>query len=159
MRIEKDALGEMQIPDDAYYGIQTTRVASNYLVSDHTYNEYPEVIRAVAEVKKACARTNAQIHALSPLKAQAIERACDEIIAGQFDGQFPVNIWRSQGTGVNMNVNEVIANRANEILTVIRVTMRFTRIRTSTCVNRQMMSFQLPKQLCYIVALVALLKH
>ena len=157
MRIEKDALGEMQIPDDAYYGIQTTRVASNYLVSDHTYNEYPEVIRAVAEVKKACARTNAQIHALSPLKAQAIERACDEIIAGQFDGQFPVNIWRSQGTGVMLTKSLPIGPM--KFLPVIRVTMRFTRIRTSTCVNRQMMSFQLPKQLCYIVALVALLKH
>lgn len=117
MRIEKDALGEMQIPDDAYYGIQTTRVTANYFVSDHSYNEYSEVIKAVAEVKKACARTNAQIHALAPHKAQAIEKACDEIIAGNFDGQFPVNIWRSQGTGVNMNVNEVIANRANEILT------------------------------------------
>ena len=117
MRIEKDSLGEMAVPDEAYYGIQTTRVSHNYLVSDRTYNDYPEMIAAVAEVKKACAITNAQIGALDPKKSEAIQQACDEMIAGRFDGQFPVNIWRSQGTGVNMNVNEVLANRANEILT------------------------------------------
>lgn len=117
MRIEKDSLGEMAVPDEAYYGIQTTRVSQNYLVSDRTYNDYPEVMHAVAEVKKACAITNAQIGALDSKKSEAIQQACDEMIAGRFDGQFPVNIWRSQGTGVNMNVNEVLANRANEILT------------------------------------------
>ena len=63
MRIEKDSLGEMAVPDEAYYGIQTTRVSQNYLVSDRTYNDYPEVMHAVAEVKKACAITNAQIGA------------------------------------------------------------------------------------------------
>lgn len=117
MRMEKDSLGEMAVPDEAYYGIQTVRCSHNYLVSDWTYNDYPEVIKAVAEIKKACAVTNAQIGALDKKKAFAIEQACDEIIEGKFDGQFPVNIWRSQGTGVNMNVNEVLANRANEILT------------------------------------------
>ena len=117
MRREKDSLGELDVPDDAYYGIQTVRCAGNYGVSDHTYSEYPEVIRAMAEIKKACALTNLQIGALSPEKAQAILAACDEMIAGQFNDQFPVIIWRSQGTGVNMNVNEVLANRANEILT------------------------------------------
>ena len=117
MRIEKDSLGEMAVPDEAYYGIQTTRVSHNYLVSDRTYNDYPEMIAAVAEVKKACAITNAQIGALDPKKSEAIQQACDEMIAGRFAGQFTVNIWRSQGTGVNMNVNEVLANRANEILT------------------------------------------
>lgn len=117
MRREKDSLGELDVPDEAYYGIQTVRCSNNYQVSRHTYNEYPEVIRAMAEIKKACAMTNAQIGALHPNKAKAIMEAADEIIAGRFIGQFPVVIWRSQGTGVNMNVNEVIANRANEILT------------------------------------------
>lgn len=117
MRMEKDSLGELPVPDDAYYGIQTVRCASNYDVTDHTFNELPKVIRAVAEVKKACAITNAQIGALEEKKAKAIVQACDEIIEGRFADQFPVNIWRSHGTGVNMNVNEVIANRANEILT------------------------------------------
>ena len=106
MRIEKDSLGELPVPDHAYYGIQTVRCSANYDITQHTYNEYPEVIRAMAEIKKACARTNAQIGALDSQKAQAIENACDEIIAGGFPGQFPVRIYRSQGTGVNMNVND-----------------------------------------------------
>lgn len=117
MRIEHDSLGELPVPEDAYYGIQTVRCAANYDVTDHTFNELPHVIRAMAEVKKACAMTNKEIRALAAEKADAIEQACDEIIAGKFAGQFPVNVWRSHGTGVNMNVNEVIANRANEILT------------------------------------------
>ena len=117
MRMEHDLLGDLPVPDDAYYGIQTVRCAANYDVTDRTFNDLPEVIRAVAEVKKACAMTNAQIGALDKSKAAAIEQACDEIIAGKMAGQFPVNVWRSHGTGVNMNVNEVIANRANEILT------------------------------------------
>ena len=117
MRMEHDLLGDLPVPDDAYYGIQTVRCAANYDVTDRTFNDLPEVIRAVAEVKKACAITNAQIGALDKKKAAAIEEACDEIIAGKMAGQFPVNVWRSHGTGVNMNVNEVIANRANEILT------------------------------------------
>ena len=117
MRMEHDSLGDLPVPDEAYYGIQTVRCAANYDVTDHTFNELPHVIRAMAEVKKACAVTNAEIGALEKKKAEAIEQACDEIIAGRFADQFPVNVWRSHGTGVNMNVNEVIANRANEILT------------------------------------------
>lgn len=117
MRKERDALGEMDVPDEVYYGIQTCRVADNYHISDHTYGEYPEIITAMAEVKKACAITNAQIGALAKDKSVAIVQACDEMIAGKFTDQFPVNVWRSQGTGVNMNVNEILANRANEILT------------------------------------------
>ena len=117
MRIEKDALGELPVPEEAYYGIQTVRCAQNYDVTDHTFNELPHVIRAVAEVKKAAALANKEIKALEAHKADAIAQACDEIIAGKLSDQFPVNIWRSHGTGVNMNVNEVIANRATEILT------------------------------------------
>lgn len=117
MRLEKDSLGEIEVPDEAYYGAQTVRNARNYRISPHTYNEYPEIIRAVTEVKKACALSNKEIGALAAEKADAIVKACDEVIAEKFKGHFPVNVWRSQGTGVNMNVNEVLANRANEILT------------------------------------------
>lgn len=117
MRIEKDSLGELPVPDDAYYGIQTVRCASNYQVTEHTFEELPDVLKAMAEVKKACAITNSQIGVLDAKKAEAICRAADELIAGKFKGQFPINIWRSHGTGVNMNVNEILANRANEILT------------------------------------------
>ena len=59
MRIEKDSLGELPVPDQAYYGIQTVRCSNNYDITERTYNDYPEVIRAMAEIKKACARTNA----------------------------------------------------------------------------------------------------
>lgn len=117
MRIEKDSLGELEVPDDAYYGIQTVRCTNNHNVTDHHFDKLPEIQTALAEIKKACALTNSRIGALSEDKAQAIIQACDEIIDGRFRDQFPVNIWRSHGTGANMNVNEIIANRANEILT------------------------------------------
>lgn len=117
MRTEKDALGAMELPDDAYYGIQAARAAANFDATDLTFNDFPNVVAAVAEVKKACAMANQDIGALDPAVADAVIRAADEIIRGQMAGQFPVNIWRGGGTSVNMNVNEVIANRANEILT------------------------------------------
>ena len=117
MRTEKDALGEMQLPDDAYYGIQAIRAAANFDVTNLTFNDFPAIVRALAEVKKACAMTNRAIGALDGEKAGAIIRACDEVLAGTMQGQFPVNIWRGGGTSINMNVNEVVANRANEILT------------------------------------------
>ncbi|WP_282163411.1 lyase family protein [Turicimonas muris] len=117
MRLEKDSLGTLEVPDNAYYGIQTVRCAANHNVTNHTFCELPRIQRALAEIKKACALTNQQIGALEKVKAEVIVQACDEIIAGKFQDQFPINIWRSHGTGANMNVNEIIANRANEILT------------------------------------------
>ena len=117
MRLERDSLGTLEVPDDAYYGIQTVRCAANHNVTNHTFCELPRIQQALAEIKKACAITNQQIGALEKKKAEAIIQACDEIIAGKFHDQFPINVWRSHGTGANMNVNEVIANRANEILT------------------------------------------
>lgn len=117
MRTEKDALGEMQLPDDAYYGIQAIRAAANFDVTSLTFNDFPSIVRAMVEVKKACAMTNRAIGALDKDKADAITRACDDILSGKIQGQFPVNIWRGGGTSINMNVNEVVATRANEILT------------------------------------------
>lgn len=117
MRLEKDSLGVMEVPSEAYYGIQSVRCSNNYPVTNHNFGELPEILRAMTEIKKACAKTNCEIKALEPAKAQAIIQACDELLAGKFSSEFPINIWRSHGTGVNMNVNEVIANRANEILT------------------------------------------
>lgn len=117
MRTEKDALGEMQLPDDAYYGIQALRSLSNFDATNKTFNDYPAVVQALAEIKKACALANRDIGALERHKADAIVQACDDILAGRMKGQFPVNIWRGGGTSINMNLNEVIANRANELLT------------------------------------------
>ena len=96
MRLEKDSLGELEVPDEAYYGVQTVRCSGNYKIGAHTYNEFPEVIRAMAEIKKACAITNSQIGALNHVKADAICKAADELIAGKFAGHFPVNVWPSQ---------------------------------------------------------------
>ncbi len=117
-RIEHDALGEMKVPATAYYGIQTERAQRNFAVSGKTIGEYPLFIRSLAAIKKAAALANKDIGALSPEVADAICRAADEIMAGQHFGEFPMDVFQGGGgTSANMNANEVIANRANEILT------------------------------------------
>ncbi len=132
MRLEKDAVGTMELPDEAYYGIQSVRGAANYDVTSKTFNDYPKIVRACAEMKKACALANRDIEALAPEKAAAIAQACDEVAAGRFAGQFLINAFRICGTSGNMNVNEVIANRANEILTG---TKGYDQIHPNTHVN------------------------
>jgi aspartate ammonia-lyase len=117
-RQEQDALGSVTIPRDAYYGAQTERARQNFDVSGQCIGDFPRYVVAIAEVKKAAALANADIGVLRQPVADAICQAADEIIAGPLDRtQFPVDIL-SAGGGVspNMNVNEVIANRANEIL-------------------------------------------
>lgn len=117
MRIERDSLGERELPNDAYYGIQTLRAMENFAVSSDTFIQYPNIIRAMIEVKKACALTNRDIGALPGLIADAVLTACDEILDGKHGDQFPINVFRGCGTSINMNANEVLGNRANEILT------------------------------------------
>lgn len=116
MRIEHDGLGEMSLPDEVYYGIVSERNRKAFDVGPYTLDDFPSYIRAVALVKLACARANAEIGALDKDKARAIEQAAREVAEGKFKGNFPVNIIRGSGTPINMNVNEVIAHRANEIL-------------------------------------------
>ena len=115
MRIEKDALGEMPLPDGAYYGIQAFRSLSNFDVTDKTFNDYPAVVRALAEIKKACALANRDIGALGADKAGAIVRACDDILEGRMEGQFPVNIWRGGGTSINMNLHVNMCQSSNDV--------------------------------------------
>lgn len=117
MRKEKDALGEAILPDESYYGIQTLRAMQNFAISDITFNRYLKVVYALTEIKKSCAMTNKTINALPANIADAIIQACDELLSGKFSDQFPVNVFRGCGTSINMNVNEVLANRANEIIT------------------------------------------
>ncbi|MDD5668800.1 MAG: aspartate ammonia-lyase [Candidatus Omnitrophica bacterium] len=113
-RIEKDLLGEEYIPVDAYWGIQTLRAIRNFPISGIPVN--PGLIKALAMVKKACCLANSELKFLSQEKARAISRACDEIFEGGLDTQFPVDALQGgAGTSVNMNINEVIANRALEI--------------------------------------------
>src|SRR5579875_1216799 len=114
-RIEKDFLGEVKIPQNAYYGIHTKRASENFKFSDYKFQR--EFIRALAIVKLAAARANAKLGLIDPRMANAIEKAALEVIEGKFDDQFIVDIFQTgSGTSTNMNANEVIASRANEIL-------------------------------------------
>jgi fumarate hydratase, class II len=115
MRKEKDSLGEILVPDDKYFGAQTQRASENFKIGREHFSV--EMIRAHAMVKKAAARVNKKLKSLDKKLAQAIEKAADEVIEGKLDEHFPLVIWQSgSGTQFNMNVNEVIANRAIEIM-------------------------------------------
>lgn len=114
-RIEKDTMGEIKVPADKYWGAQTQRSLQYFKIgSDH----FPrEMIRALGILKKSAARTNHELGLLDEKKSEAIAKACDEVIAGKLDSHFPLVVWQTgSGTQTNMNANEVIANRAGEIL-------------------------------------------
>ncbi|MBL4931680.1 aspartate ammonia-lyase [Clostridium paridis] len=114
-RIEYDSIGNMKVPVDAYYGIQTLRANNNFKITNKTI--HPLFIVSLAQIKKAAAITNRDSYTLEVNIANAIIYACDEIIAGKFHNQFIVDpIQGGAGTSANMNANEVIANRAIEIL-------------------------------------------
>jgi aspartate ammonia-lyase len=114
-RIERDLLGSMELPAHVYWGVHTERARRNFHISGRTVN--PSLIKAMATVKKACCMTNAELGYLRKEKAEAMILACNEIIEGEFRDQFPVDALQGgAGTSTNMNINEVIANRAIEIL-------------------------------------------
>lgn len=112
-RIEKDTMGEVRVPKHAWYGAQTQRSVDNFKIARETDRMPVEVIRAFAYLKKAAALTNWEAGALSLEKCDLIVRVCDEILRGQLEDAFPLVVWQTgSGTQTNMNVNEVIANRA-----------------------------------------------
>ncbi|HPP76339.1 MAG TPA: lyase family protein, partial [Armatimonadota bacterium] len=114
-RLEHDLLGSLEVPADAYYGIHTLRAAHNFRISG--LRIHPELIRSLALVKKACAIANMRTGYLEKHIADAIVAACDEIAAGRFIDQFITDTFQGgAGTSMNMNANEVIANRAIELL-------------------------------------------
>jgi aspartate ammonia-lyase len=114
-RIERDTLGEFQVPSHAYYGIQTARALDNFPISGLT--AAPELVEATIQVKKAVARANVALGRLDTRIGQAIVAAADEILAGAFRDQFVVDVYQAgAGTSHNMNANEVLANRAAETL-------------------------------------------
>lgn len=114
-REEKDLLGVLELPTGAYWGIHTQRAIANFPLSGRRVN--PSLIRALALVKKACAAANVELGYLEAAKGNAIAAACDDIAAGGLADQFPVDALQGgAGTSTNMNVNEVIANRAVELL-------------------------------------------
>lgn len=116
-RKESDLLGELDVPMEAYYGVQTQRAIENFHISGQKLSSYPRFIRALAFVKKAAAKTNYELGLLDQELYSKISEACDEVAAGKYNSQFPIDmIQGGAGTSVNMNANEVISNLVLEKL-------------------------------------------
>ncbi len=116
-RLEHDLLGDREVPADAYYGVHTLRAVENFPITGTPIGHYPDLVRALADIKTAAARANQELGLLSAERADAIVAACREIRAGALLDHFVVDVIQGgAGTSTNMNANEVIANRALEIL-------------------------------------------
>ncbi|MFL5319698.1 MAG: lyase family protein, partial [Myxococcaceae bacterium] len=115
VRIEKDTFGPIEVPADRLWGAQTQRSLQNFAIS--TEKMPKELIRALVLTKKAAAIVNMEMGLLPKEKGDAITKAADEVLEGRHDGEFPLSVWQTgSGTQTNMNVNEVLANRASELL-------------------------------------------
>ena len=131
-RVERDPLGELKVPADAYYGVQTARAVENFPISG--LRAPADLVTATILVKKAAAEANAELGRLDPAIARAIVAAADEILSGKLRDQFVVDVYQAgAGTSHNMNANEVLANRAAEILGATRGT--YTRVHPNDHVN------------------------
>jgi len=116
-RIESDSLGSLEIPADAYWGVHTLRAMQNFPITRRAISVYPDLVLALAHIKQAAARANAELGVIESKKAHAIDAACQEILDGALHAEFCVGVIQGgAGTSTNMNANEVIANRALEIL-------------------------------------------
>jgi fumarate hydratase, class II len=114
-RIERDTFGDIAVPSDALWGAQTQRSLHHFDISSERMP--PELLRALALVKRSAARVNRELGVLDAKKADAIAAAADEVLAGRHDAQFPLSLWQTgSGTQTNMNMNEVLANRASQLL-------------------------------------------
>ena len=135
VRIERDSLGELEIPDDVYWGINTARAIENFRISRRKINVYPDLLVAYAQVKQAAARANSEIGVLDAERADLIDRAAQDIIDGKLRDQFVVGVIQGgAGTSTNMNINEVIANAGLEDLGFERGD--YTRLHPIDDVNR-----------------------
>ncbi len=115
IRVERDTMGPVEVPADKYWGAQTQRSKENFTIGGQLMPK--EVVEAFAILKKSAAQANAQLGVLAQDKADIISQVCDEILAGQLADQFPLVVWQTgSGTQSNMNVNEVVANRAHVLL-------------------------------------------
>lgn len=120
-RVEKDHLGQCDIDEDKYYGINTKRAMDNFCLNSVSVNI--KLIKEIALIKKAAALVNGKLNRMSTQKTQAIVNACDEVIKGKFDSEFTISAFQGgAGTSTNMNVNEVVSNRASELLGDIKGT-------------------------------------
>jgi len=116
-RREHDFLGELEIPANAYWGVHTARAVDNFPITGQTVAQMPDLVRALASVKKAAAQANAELGVITTMQATAIVQACDDVLGGALHEEFVVDVIQGgAGTSTNMNANEVIANRALEHL-------------------------------------------
>ncbi|MFW8565205.1 aspartate ammonia-lyase [Orrella sp. 11846] len=116
-RIEHDLLGDLPVPKQAYYGVHTLRAMQNFPITGQTIGQVPDLVNALAEIKAACARANQDLEMLDAKRANVIIQACEEIIQGNLHDHFTVDLIQGgAGTSTNMNANEVIANRALELM-------------------------------------------
>ncbi|HEX9510694.1 MAG TPA: class II fumarate hydratase [Puia sp.] len=139
-RIEKDTMGEVKVPIDAYYGAQTQRSVENFKIAQDINRMPKEIIRAFAYLKKAAALTNLEAGVLSKEKSDLIGKVCDEILDGKLDAWFPLVVWQTgSGTQSNMNVNEVVAYRGH-VLTGGKLTDKEKTLHPNDDVNKSQSS-------------------
>src|SRR5476651_2600743 len=156
VRLEKDTFGEIAVPNAKLWGAQTQRSLQNFKISSE--KQSPELIDALAIVKRASAEVNAELKVLAADKAQAIIAAADEILAGIHPDEFPLAVWQTgSGTQTNMNLNEVIANRASELMGGERGEAR--KVHPNDDVNRGQSSNDVFTTPMHIAAAVAITKH
>ncbi|CAH2799329.1 MAG: Fumarate hydratase class II (EC [uncultured Paraburkholderia sp.] len=156
VRMERDTFGEIAVPNARLWGAQTQRSLQNFRIS--TEKQLPELIDALAVIKRAAAEVNQGLGVLDEAKAKAIMQAADEIIAGKHPEEFPLAVWQTgSGTQTNMNLNEVIANRASELLGGERGESR--KVHPNDDVNRGQSSNDVFPTAMHVAAAVAIVKH
>ncbi|MBR8208018.1 class II fumarate hydratase [Burkholderia cenocepacia] len=156
VRMERDTFGEIAVPADRLWGAQTERSLQNFRIS--TEKQSPELIHALAIVKRAAAAVNQSLGVLADDKAHAIIEAADEIIAGKHPREFPLAVWQTgSGTQTNMNLNEVIANRASELMGGERGEAR--KVHPNDDVNRGQSSNDVFPTAMHIAAAYAIVNH
>ncbi|CAB3753287.1 class II fumarate hydratase [Paraburkholderia humisilvae] len=156
VRMERDTFGEIAVPNDRLWGAQTQRSLQNFRIS--TEKQSPELIHALALIKRAAAEVNLGLGVLDANKAKAIVHAAEEIIEGKHAGEFPLAVWQTgSGTQTNMNLNEVIANRASELLGGQRGEARL--VHPNDDVNRGQSSNDVFPTAMHIAAAIGIVKH
>ena len=156
VRMERDTFGEIAVPAQQLWGAQTQRSLQNFRIS--TEKQSPELITALATIKRAATEVNLSLGVLDETKARAIVQAADEIIAGKHPGEFPLAVWQTgSGTQTNMNLNEVIANRASEILGGERGEAR--KVHPNDDVNRGQSSNDVFPTAMHVAAAYGIVKH
>jgi fumarate hydratase, class II len=153
MRIEQDTFGPIEVPEERLWGAQTQRSLEHFRISGERMPA--ELIQALARVKRACATVNESLGALTAEKARAISTAADEVLAGRWPHEFPLVVWQTgSGTQTNMNMNEVLANRASELLGGVRGEARL--VHPNDDVNRGQSSNDVFPTAMHVAAVMAL---